>query len=172
MWFLGFPILRVSEVFGFGRMFRRFWMIFSLVLRFLISYTPMPPSVSNEEHSMMSSDWLRVALLLHALWQYIQGIIYMTFLVPPYRTLFVRKSGNDRCHLPVGTVLLSVRLYSYFFSFVRFKYLSCLGISTLPTFVAIFAYFYLAIQSNPDYPDLDYPDFSIIRTFSLVPIWL
>ncbi|XP_067039234.1 plexin A3-like isoform X3 [Acropora muricata] len=56
---------------------------------------------------MMSSDWLRVALLLHALWQYIQAIIYMTFLVPPYRTLFVRKSGNDRCHLPVGTVLLS-----------------------------------------------------------------
>ena len=26
------------------------------------------------------------------------------------------------------------------------------------------------IQSNLDYPDLDYPDFSIIRTFSLVPI--
>ena len=104
--------------------------------------------------------------------QYIQAIIYMTFLVPPYRTLFVRKSGNDRCHLPVGTVLLSVRLYSYFFSFVQFKYLSSLGISTLLTFVAIFAYFYLAIQSNLDYPDLDYPDFSIIRTFSLVPIWL
>ena len=28
------------------------------------------------------------------------------------------------------------------------------------------------LQSNLDYPDLDYPDFSIIRTFSLVPIWL
>ena len=28
------------------------------------------------------------------------------------------------------------------------------------------------VQSNLDYPDLDYPDFSIIRTFSLVPIWL
>jgi len=55
-------------------------------------------------------------------------------------TLFIRKSGNDRCHLPVGTVLLSVRLYSYFFSFVRFKYLSSLGISTLLTFVAIFGY--------------------------------
>ena len=27
------------------------------------------------------------------------------------------------------------------------------------------------IQSNLDYPDLEYPDFSIIRTFSLVPIW-
>ena len=26
----------------------------------------------------------------------------------------------------------------------------------------------IVIQSNPDYPDLDYPDFSIIRTFSLV----
>ena len=26
------------------------------------------------------------------------------------------------------------------------------------------------IQWNLDYPDLDYPDFSIIRTFSLVPI--
>ena len=38
-------------------------MIFSPVLRFLILYTPMPPSVSNEEHLMMSSDWLRVALL-------------------------------------------------------------------------------------------------------------
>ena len=37
-------------------------MIFSSVLRFLILYTPMPPSVSNEEHSMMSSDWLRVAV--------------------------------------------------------------------------------------------------------------
>ena len=68
MWFLGFPILRVSEVFGFGRIFWRFWMIFSSVLRFLILYTPMSPSVSNEEHSMMSSDWLRVALLLHALY--------------------------------------------------------------------------------------------------------
>ena len=68
MWFLGFPILRVSEVFGFDRIFWRFWTIFSSVLRFLILYTPMSPSVSNEEHSMMSSDWLRVALLLHALW--------------------------------------------------------------------------------------------------------
>ena len=28
----------------------------------------------------------------------------------------------------------------------------------------------ICIQSNLDYPDLDYPDFSIIRTFSLVPI--
>ena len=28
------------------------------------------------------------------------------------------------------------------------------------------------VQSNLDYPDLDYPDFSIIRTFSLVSIWL
>ena len=37
-------------------------MIFSSVLGFLILYTPMPPSVSNEENSMMSSDWLRVAL--------------------------------------------------------------------------------------------------------------
>ena len=27
---------------------------------------------------------------------------------------------------------------------------------------------FLPIQSNLDYPDLDYPDFSIIRTFSLV----
>ena len=43
-------------------------MIFSSVLRFLMLYTPMLPSVSNEEHSMMSSDWLSVALLLHALW--------------------------------------------------------------------------------------------------------
>ena len=67
MWFLGFPILRVSEVFGFGRIFWRFWMLFSSELRFLILYTPMSPSVSNEEHSMMSSDWLRVALLLHTL---------------------------------------------------------------------------------------------------------
>ena len=29
----------------------------------------------------------------------------------------------------------------------------------------------LKIQSNLDYPDLDYPDFSIIRTFSLVPFF-
>ena len=29
----------------------------------------------------------------------------------------------------------------------------------------------LALQSNLDYPDLDYPDFSIIRTFSLVPFF-
>ena len=28
-----------------------------------------------------------------------------------------------------------------------------------------------SIQSNLDYPDLDYPDFSIIRTFSLVPFF-
>ena len=48
--------------------FGGFWMVFSSVLRFLILYSPMPPSVSNEEHSMTSSDWLRVALLLHALW--------------------------------------------------------------------------------------------------------
>ena len=27
------------------------------------------------------------------------------------------------------------------------------------------------VQWNLDYPDLDYPDFSIIQTFSLVPIW-
>ena len=27
------------------------------------------------------------------------------------------------------------------------------------------------IQSNLDYPDVDYPDFSIIRTFSLVPFF-
>ena len=27
------------------------------------------------------------------------------------------------------------------------------------------------VQSNLDYPDLDYPDFSIIWTFSLVPVW-
>ena len=27
------------------------------------------------------------------------------------------------------------------------------------------------IQSNFDYPDLDYPDLAIIRTFSLVPVW-
>ena len=64
----GFSYLRVSEVFGFGRIFWRFWVIFSSVLRFLILYTPMPPSVSNETHSMMSSDLLRVALLLHAPW--------------------------------------------------------------------------------------------------------
>ena len=44
-------------------------MIFSSVLRFLILYTPIPPSVINEEHSMMSSDWLRVALLLHMAWE-------------------------------------------------------------------------------------------------------
>ena len=28
-----------------------------------------------------------------------------------------------------------------------------------------------SIQSNLDYPNLDYPAFSIIRTFPLVPIW-
>ena len=27
------------------------------------------------------------------------------------------------------------------------------------------------VQSNLDYPDLDYPDFSIIRTFSVVPFF-
>ena len=27
------------------------------------------------------------------------------------------------------------------------------------------------LQSNLDYPDLDYPDFSIIRTFFLVPFF-
>ena len=29
----------------------------------------------------------------------------------------------------------------------------------------------MTLQSNLDYPDLDYPDFSIIRTFSLVPFF-
>ena len=29
----------------------------------------------------------------------------------------------------------------------------------------------IKVQSNLDYPDLDYPDFSIIRTFSLVPFF-
>ena len=29
----------------------------------------------------------------------------------------------------------------------------------------------IIIQANLDYPDLDYPDFSIIRTFSLVPFF-
>ena len=29
----------------------------------------------------------------------------------------------------------------------------------------------IILQSNLDYPDLDYPDFSIIRTFSLVPFF-
>ena len=29
----------------------------------------------------------------------------------------------------------------------------------------------VTLQSNLDYPDLDYPDFSIIRTFSLVPFF-
>jgi len=27
------------------------------------------------------------------------------------------------------------------------------------------------VQLNLNYPDLDYPDFSIIQTFSVVPIW-
>ena len=27
------------------------------------------------------------------------------------------------------------------------------------------------LQSNLDYPGIDYPDFSIIRTFSLVPFF-
>ena len=43
MWFLGFPILRVTEVFGFGRIFWQFWMIFSSVLRFLILSYPNVP---------------------------------------------------------------------------------------------------------------------------------
>ena len=30
---------------------------------------------------------------------------------------------------------------------------------------------FLNLQSNLDYPDLDYPDFSIIRTFSQVPFF-
>jgi len=29
----------------------------------------------------------------------------------------------------------------------------------------------VVVKSNLDYPDLDHPDFSIIRTFCLVPIW-
>ena len=29
----------------------------------------------------------------------------------------------------------------------------------------------VVLQSNLDYPDIDYPDFSIIRTFSLVPFF-
>ena len=33
-----------------------------------------------------------------------------------------------------------------------------------------FGCFIFLVQSNLDYPYLDYPDFSIIRTFSLVPI--
>ena len=35
----------------------------------------------------------------------------------------------------------------------------------------IYGMSYTYIQSNLDYPDLDYPDFSIIRTFSLVPFF-
>ena len=31
--------------------------------------------------------------------------------------------------------------------------------------------YFLHVQSNLDYPDLDYPDFSIIRTFPLVPFF-
>ena len=34
-----------------------------------------------------------------------------------------------------------------------------------------FCAFRFQVQSNLDYPDLDYPDFSIIRTFSLVPFF-
>ena len=34
---------------------------------------------------------------------------------------------------------------------------------------AVNVLFTCTVQSNLDYPDLDYPDFSIIRTFSLVP---
>ena len=33
----------------------------------------------------------------------------------------------------------------------------------------MFLYKFIWVQSNLDYPDLDCPDFSIIRTFSLVP---
>ena len=29
----------------------------------------------------------------------------------------------------------------------------------------------IAVQSNLDYPDLDYPDFSIIQTFPLAPFF-
>jgi len=29
----------------------------------------------------------------------------------------------------------------------------------------------MEVQLNLDYPDIDYPDFSIIRTFSLVPFF-
>ena len=38
--------------------------------------------------------------------------------------------------------------------------------------LVLFAESTLRLQSNLDYPDLDYPDFSIIRTFSLVPFFL
>ena len=40
------------------------------------------------------------------------------------------------------------------------------------TFCSFATVNYMILQSNLDYPDLDYPDFSIIRTFSLVSIWL
>ena len=30
---------------------------------------------------------------------------------------------------------------------------------------------FIQVQSNLNYPDIDYPDFSIIRTFSLVPFF-
>ena len=75
----GFSVLLSNVVFGFSyfesKWGFRFWPKFLAVLDdfffgFAVSNIiyPKVPSVSNEEHSMMSSDWLRVALLLHALW--------------------------------------------------------------------------------------------------------
>ena len=70
-------------------------MIFSSVLRFLILYTPMPPSVSNEGHSMMSSDWLIVALLLHALHPASRAFSYGTY------ALYREKAMHESCQVLV-----------------------------------------------------------------------
>ena len=56
IWFLGFPILRVSEDFGFGRIFLRFSMIFSSVLRFLIY--PNVPLVKARKREYLERYYL------------------------------------------------------------------------------------------------------------------
>ena len=74
----GFSVLLSNVVFGFcyfeSKCGFRFCPNFLAVLDdvffgFAVSNIIYPNvlSVSNKEHSMMSSDWLRVALLLHAL---------------------------------------------------------------------------------------------------------
>ena len=56
------------------------------------------------------------------------------------------------------------------FCYITNILLACIKqqLSVFPVFIVVKK----EIQSNLDYPDLDYPDFSIIRTFFLVPIWL
>ena len=47
MWFLGFPILRVSEVFGFGQIFGGFAVLDDFFFGFAVSNIPQCPPLNN-----------------------------------------------------------------------------------------------------------------------------